>query len=72
MEHYTDTVYKIEPSFITGNDKNNAKLTFMRPRQPERLERVMGGPVQTEVNEDPKSTNERGPSLVGSLGLSYR
>ncbi len=44
VEHYTDTVYKIEPSFITDNDKNTAKLTFMRPRQPERLERVMGGP----------------------------
>jgi hypothetical protein len=28
--------------------------------------------VQTEVNGDSKSTNERGPSLVGSLGLSCR
>ncbi len=26
--------------------------------------------VETEVNGDLKSTNERGPSLVGSLGLS--
>ncbi len=26
--------------------------------------------VETEVNGDSKSTNERGPSLVGSLGLS--
>jgi hypothetical protein len=26
--------------------------------------------VEFEVNEDSKSTNERGPSLVGSLGLS--
>ena len=25
--------------------------------------------VETEVNGDSKSTNERGPSLVGSLGL---
>jgi hypothetical protein len=28
--------------------------------------------VETEVNWDSKSTNERGPSLIGSLGLSYR
>jgi hypothetical protein len=28
--------------------------------------------VETEVNWDSKSTNERGPSLVGSLGLSCR
>jgi hypothetical protein len=27
--------------------------------------------VETEVNGDSKSTNERNPSLVGSLGLSY-
>ncbi len=26
--------------------------------------------VETELNRDSKSTNERGPSLVGSLGLS--
>ncbi len=26
--------------------------------------------VETEINGDSKSTNERGPSLVGSLGLS--
>ncbi len=35
----------------------------------------MGGPlptVETEVNGDSKSTNERGPSLVGSLGSSCR
>ncbi len=41
--------------------------------RPERLER--GGPlltVETEVNGDSKSTYERSPSLVGSLGLSYR
>jgi hypothetical protein len=28
--------------------------------------------VETEVNGDSKSTNERGPSLVGSLGLTCR
>ncbi len=28
--------------------------------------------VETEVNGDSKSTNERGPSLVSSLGSSYR
>ncbi len=28
--------------------------------------------VETEVNGDAKSTNERGPFLVGSLGLSWR
>jgi hypothetical protein len=28
--------------------------------------------VETELNGDSKSTNERGPSLVGSLGLSCR
>jgi hypothetical protein len=28
--------------------------------------------VETEVNGDSKRTNERGPSLVGSLGLSCR
>jgi hypothetical protein len=28
--------------------------------------------VETEVNGDSKSTNERGPSLVGSLGFSCR
>ncbi len=28
--------------------------------------------VETEVNGDSKSTNERGPSLVGSMGLSCR
>ncbi len=28
--------------------------------------------VETEVNGDSKSTNERGPSLVGSQGSSYR
>jgi len=28
--------------------------------------------VGTEVNGDLKSTNERDPSLVGSLGLPYR
>jgi hypothetical protein len=28
--------------------------------------------VETEVNGDSKSTNERGPSLVGSLCLSCR
>jgi hypothetical protein len=28
--------------------------------------------VETEVNGDSKSTNERGPSLVGSLGLLAR
>ncbi len=28
--------------------------------------------VEMEVNRDSKSTNERGPSLVGSLGLSCR
>jgi hypothetical protein len=28
--------------------------------------------TETEVNGDSKSTNERGPSLVGSLGLSCR
>jgi hypothetical protein len=27
---------------------------------------------ETEVNGDSKSTNERGPFLVGSLGLSCR
>ncbi len=35
----------------------------------------LGGPlltVETEVNGGFKSTNERGPSLVGSLGLSCR
>ncbi len=39
----------------------------------ERLER--GGPMltlETEVNGDSKKTNERGPFLVGSLGLSCR
>jgi hypothetical protein len=28
--------------------------------------------VKTEVNGDSKSKKERGPSMVGSLGLSYR
>ncbi len=28
--------------------------------------------VETEMNGDSKSTNERGPSLIGSLGLSCR
>jgi hypothetical protein len=28
--------------------------------------------VETEVNGNSKSTNERGPFLVGSLGLPYR
>jgi hypothetical protein len=28
--------------------------------------------VETEVNGDSESTNERGPSFVGSLGLSCR
>ncbi len=28
--------------------------------------------IETGVNGDSKSTNERGPSLVGSLGLSCR
>jgi hypothetical protein len=28
--------------------------------------------VETEVNGDSKSTNERGPSLVSSLGMSCR
>jgi hypothetical protein len=28
--------------------------------------------VETEVNGDSKSKNERGPSLVGSLGSSYQ
>jgi hypothetical protein len=28
--------------------------------------------VETEVNGDSKRTNERGPSLVGSLGLSWQ
>jgi hypothetical protein len=28
--------------------------------------------VETEVNGDSKSTNERGPSLVGLLGFSCR
>ncbi len=28
--------------------------------------------VETEVNGDSKRTNDRGPSLVGSLGLSCR
>ncbi len=28
--------------------------------------------VETEVNEDSKNTNERGPSLVSSLDLSSR
>ncbi len=28
--------------------------------------------VKTEMNVDSKSTNERAPSLVGSLGLSCR
>jgi hypothetical protein len=28
--------------------------------------------VETKVNRDSKSTNERGPSLVGSLGMSCR
>ncbi len=38
---------------------------------PERLERgVPWLAVETEVNGDTKRTNERGPSLVGSLGLS--
>jgi hypothetical protein len=47
-----------------------------RPRwaRPERLE--SGGPslltVETDLNVDSKSSNERGPSLVGSLGLSCR
>ena len=39
----------------------------------ERLER--GSPlltIETEVNGDSKRTNERGPFLVGSLGLSCR
>ncbi len=42
----------------------------MRWFLPERLER--GWPlltVESEVNWDSKRTNERGPSLVGSLGL---
>ncbi len=40
-----------------------------------RTERLERGPlltVETEVNGDSKTTNERGPSLVGSLGLSCR
>jgi hypothetical protein len=43
-------------------------------KKPGRLER--GGPcctaVETQVNSDSRSTNEKGPSLVGSLGFPCR
>ncbi len=39
---------------------------------PERLERGALLTVETEGNRDSKKTNERGPNLVSSLGLSCR
>ncbi len=47
------------------------KTNSYRCLGPERLERA--NPyliVETKVNGDSKSSNERGPFLVGSLGLS--
>jgi hypothetical protein len=43
-------------------------MYFCGDQKPERLERS----VETKVNGDSKSTNESGPSLVGSLGLPCR
>jgi hypothetical protein len=53
--------------YCTDNAKN-VRFAFEMLKT-ERIER--GGPVltaETDVNGDSKSTNERGPSLVGSLG----
>ena len=56
--------------FDGNSQNNNNKKTFRRSKAsyPERPE--TGWPpltAETEVNEDSKSSNERGPSLVGLL-----
>jgi hypothetical protein len=63
--HWSDSV---------ANDRQNYQPLFMFPCGTSKVARE-GWPlltVETEVNGDSKSTNERGPSLVGSLGLSCR
>jgi hypothetical protein len=65
-----DNIFKISEasSFLINVDKCSRSLFDAR-------ETRKGRPlltVETEVNGDSKNINERGPALVGSLGLSYR
>ncbi len=47
-------------------------LIFKLYVEPYELDQQEAMTIETEANGDSKSTNERGPSLVGSLGSSCR
>ncbi len=55
---------------IVHTRKNVINIFHFWMTQPERKE--IPADVETELNGDSKSTNEKGPSLFGSLGLSCR
>ncbi len=64
---------RISPHFLEYLVHLNRKYSIYRHELKSRTEGRGRRPmVETEVNRDSKSTNERGPSLVGSLGVWCR
>ncbi len=63
----------MDDSPILAVDFASINLNDLSYKSAQLLPERLGWPlltIQTEVKGDSKRTNERGPSLVGSLGLS--